>query len=162
MLDVKARHLVAYAQLMMSYLQHMRFSQIVDELLLVEDERVKYLLYICAFIVAPKESNYAHRLQDITPEQLQWCTEFIKSDTFKVKFQDVCQIDSIPEVSLQEMKVIKVQLIDELNLTPDEVQTLGNACTLMMTWLDAILEFTILKHEVTVLRLQSQKVISKI
>lgn len=74
MLDVKARHLVAYAQLMMSYLQHMRFSQIVDELLLVEDERVKYLLYICAFIVAPKESNYAHRLQDITPEQLQWCT----------------------------------------------------------------------------------------
>ena len=46
----------------------MRFSQIVDELILIDDERVKYLLYICAFIVAPKEYEYAHRLEDITPE----------------------------------------------------------------------------------------------
>ena len=46
----------------------MRFSQIVDELITIEDDRVKKLIYICTFIVAPKEYEYAHRLEDITEE----------------------------------------------------------------------------------------------
>jgi len=45
-------------------------------------------------------------------------------------------------------------LLDEL-VTPDVIQQLGNSGTMIRTWLEAILEFTILKHEVIVLRLQN-------
>jgi hypothetical protein len=39
---------------------------------------------------------------------------------------------------------------------------LGNAARLLTSWLDGILEFTILKHEVIVLRLKNNKVIEQI
>jgi hypothetical protein len=41
-------------------------------------------------------------------------------------------------------------------------EELGNAARLLTSWLDGILEFTILKHEVIVLRLKNQKVLEKI
>lgn len=39
---------------------------------------------------------------------------------------------------------------------------MGNAARLLTSWLDGILEFTILKHEVIVLRLKNNKVIEQI
>ena len=70
-------------------------------------------------------------------------------------------MDSIPEVSLQQMKVIKTQLMDRV-ITPTLSEELGNAARLLSSWLDGILEFTILKHEVLVLRLKNAKVFEKI
>jgi hypothetical protein len=70
-------------------------------------------------------------------------------------------MDSIPEVSLAQMKVIKGKLMENL-ITPSLAEELGNAGRLMCSWLDGILEFTILKHEVIVLRLKDQKVLEKI
>jgi hypothetical protein len=52
--------------------------------------------------------------------------------------------------------------VDVLAMSPEEAAEIGNAASLMLTWLDATLEFTILKHEITVLRLQVQKVVTKI
>jgi hypothetical protein len=51
------------------------------------------------------------------------------------------------------MKVIKGKLMESL-ITPSLAEELGNAGRLMCSWLDGILEFTILKHEVIVLRLK--------
>ena len=70
-------------------------------------------------------------------------------------------MDSIPEVQLSEMKVIKANLIDKV-VTPHLADELGNAGRLLASWMDGILEFTILKHEVIVLRLKSNKVLDKI
>ena len=47
-------------------------------------------------------------------------------------------------------------------ITPTLAEELGNAARLLISWLDGILEFTILKHEVIVLRLKNQKVLDKI
>ena len=70
-------------------------------------------------------------------------------------------MDSIPEVSLQQMKVIKSEMMDKV-ITPTLADELGNAARLLSSWLDGILEFTILKHEVIVLRLKNTKVLEKI
>ena len=70
-------------------------------------------------------------------------------------------MDSIPEVTLAQMKVIKSNLMDNL-ITPTLAEELGNAARLVCSWLDGILEFTILKHEVIVLRLKNQKVLDTI
>jgi len=63
-------------------------------------------------------------------------------------------MDSIPEVTLAQMKIIKSNLMDTL-ITPTLTEELGNASRLLCSWLDGILEFTILKHEVIVLRLKN-------
>jgi hypothetical protein len=52
------------------------------------------------------------------------------------------------------MKIIKSSLMDHL-ITPTFAEELGNAARLVCSWLDGILEFTILKHEVIVLRLKN-------
>ena len=70
-------------------------------------------------------------------------------------------MDSIPEVSLAQMKIIKTEMMDNV-LTPTLSDELGNAARLLSSWLDGILEFTILKHEVVVLRLKNNKVLEKI
>jgi len=70
-------------------------------------------------------------------------------------------MDTIPEVSLAQMKTIKGKLMESL-ITPELGEELGNAARLLISWLDGILEFTILKHEVIVLRLKNQKVLDKI
>lgn len=70
-------------------------------------------------------------------------------------------MDSIPEVSLGQMKVIKSEMMDKV-ITPTLSDELGNAGRLLSSWLDGILEFTILKHEVIVLRLKNNKVLEKI
>ena len=70
-------------------------------------------------------------------------------------------MDSIPEVSLAQMKVIKAEMMDNI-ITPTLAEDLGNAARLLSSWLDGILEFTILKHEVIVLRMKNNKVLDKI
>ena len=64
----------------------------------------------------------------------------------------------MPEVSLSQMKTIKSSLMDSL-ITPNLIEDLGDSARLLCSWLDGILEFTILKHEVIVLRLKNQKVL---
>ena len=85
----------------------------------------------------------------------------MRTETFSEKFKAICTMDSIPEVSLAQMKVIKGEMMDKV-ITPHLGDELGNAARLLSSWLDGILEFTILKHEVIVLRMKNQKVLEKI
>lgn len=59
------------------------------------------------------------------------------------------------------MKVIKSEMMDRV-ITPGLADELGNAARLLSSWLDGILEFTILKHEVIVLRMKNTKVLERI
>ena len=70
-------------------------------------------------------------------------------------------MDTMPEVSLAQMKLIKVEFMDKI-ITPTLTEELGNAAGLISSWLSGILEFTILKHEVIVLRVKNNNVIDKI
>lgn len=70
-------------------------------------------------------------------------------------------MDSIPEISLSQMKVIKGEFMEKI-VTPDIMDTLGNAARLLSSWIDGALEYTILKHEVIVLRLKNNKVLGRI
>ena len=70
----------------------------------------------------------------------------------------MCSVDSIPEISLQQMKLIKADFMEKI-ITPELVDTLGNAARLLNSWIDGALEYTILKHEVIVLRMKNNKVL---
>ena len=83
------------------------------------------------------------------------------SEDFSTRFKAICSMDNLPEVQLSEMKIIKGNLIDKV-VTPTLSDELGNAARLLSSWLDGILEFTILKHEVIVLRLKNNKVLETI
>ena len=92
---------------------------------------------------------------------MAFAQQYLTSPAFQEKFQSICTMDSIPEVSLAQMKVIKTEMMDNV-VTPTLADELGNAARLLSSWLDGILEFTILKHEVIVLRLKNNKVLEKI
>jgi hypothetical protein len=83
------------------------------------------------------------------------------TEDFKRHFTDMCQMDSIPDISLAMMKVVKGEFIEKI-ITPDVIDSLGNAARLLSSWIDGALEYTILKHEVIVLRLKNNKVMSRI
>ena len=52
------------------------------------------------------------------------------------------------------MKIIKGEFIEQL-ISPEIIDQLGNAARLLNSWIDGALEYTILKHEVIVLRLKN-------
>ena len=83
------------------------------------------------------------------------------TEEFKTQFTVICQMDSIPDVSLGQMKVIKGEFIENI-ITPVAIDELGNAARLLSSWIDGAIEYTILKHEVIVLRLKNNNVLSKI
>ena len=59
------------------------------------------------------------------------------------------------------MKMIKGEFMEKI-ITQEVTDSLGNAARLLSSWIDGALEYTILKHEVIVLRLKNNKVLAKI
>jgi len=53
----------------------------------------------------------------MSPEEYGFAEEFIVSDLFREKFNQICQMESIPDVTLAQLKVIKSNLMDNL-ITP--------------------------------------------
>ena len=80
------------------------------------------------------------------------------TEEHKANFSSMCSVDSIPEISLQQMKLIKSDFMEKI-ITPEIIENLGNAARLLNSWIDGALEYTILKHEVIVLRLKNNKVL---
>jgi hypothetical protein len=66
-------------------------------------------------------------------------------------------MDTIPEVSLNVMKTVKSNFL-EVMMTQEVTERLSESGRLLASWLDGVLEYTVLKHEVIVLRLRSNKV----
>lgn len=57
--------------------------------------------------------------------------------------------------------MIKGEFIEKI-INPEVIETLGNAARLLNSWIDGALEYTILKHEVIMLRFKNNKVMKKI
>jgi hypothetical protein len=70
-------------------------------------------------------------------------------------------MDTIPDISLAQMKSVKGDFMEQV-LTEGVTDQMSNAARLLGSWLDGVLEYTVLKHEVIVLRLRSNKVHTRI
>jgi len=69
----------------------------------------------------------------------------------------------IPDINLAQIKLVKAEFIDPLlTNNSEQIARLGNAGRLLGSWIDGVLEYTILKHEVVVLRLKNKRVLEKI
>lgn len=96
-------------------------------------------------------------MQEITQDHIDQAAVYMVTDDFKTKFTSICQMDTIPDITLNMMKVVKSDFMEQI-INPETNDTLGNAARLLASWLDGVLEYTVLKHEVIVLRLRSNKV----
>ena len=83
------------------------------------------------------------------------------TDDFKHQFSLMCQMDTIPDISLGQMKIIKGEFMEKI-ITQEVIENLGNAARLLNSWIEGALEYTVLKHEVIVLRLKNNKVLERI
>jgi hypothetical protein len=94
---------------------------------------------------------------------MKLASEIVVTPRFAELFRNMCQMDSIPDINLQQIKQVKSEFIDVLlTNNSEQVQRLGNAGRLLGSWIDGILEYTILKHEVVVLRLKNKRVLERI
>jgi hypothetical protein len=165
------KYLVSYAQLMRNYFINMVFPDILSDLIKVDAEPEnadlnnlgsKMILITC-LIVKNSEFPQMVSTDEISEEQLNKAKEIILTDDFRSRFEALCQMDIIPEIDISEIKLIKMALIDPLvTNNQEQVQRLGNAGRLLSSWIDGVLEYTILKHEVVVLRLKNKRVLEKI
>ena len=83
------------------------------------------------------------------------------TEDFRSRFVHFCQMDTIPDITLQQMKAVKSDFIERV-VNQDVTDNFGNAARLLASWVDGALEYTVLKHEVIVLRLKANKVHEKI
>lgn len=94
---------------------------------------------------------------------MKLASEIVVTPRFNDLFRNMCQMDMIPDINLAQIKRVKSDFIDPLLTNNQEnVQRLGNAGRLLGSWIDGVLEYTILKHEVVVLRLKNKRVLEKI
>lgn len=71
----------------------------------------------------------------------------MKNADFLELFKIAGSIDSQPQLDLRSLKLIKANFIDVF-IDWNVVQSIGNSAWILASWIDAILEFTVLKHEV--------------
>jgi len=159
---------------MHNYFQNMVFPDIVRELVRLDGEEEnadlenlgKKMILITCMIVSPSKINGGSSLtlsSKIEPSHLESACEVMTTEDFSEMFRTICKMDAIPEISLQAIKLIKGEFIDVLITPhPEKVARLGNAGRLLGSWIDGVLEYTILKHEVVVLRLKNKQVLAKI
>ena len=75
---------------MRNYFVHMNFQDIVTELRATEDLRARQLVLICANVVGPTEITYPESIEAMSPEEYDFAEEFVQSDIFKSKFNQIC------------------------------------------------------------------------
>lgn len=171
-LEFKMKYLVSYAQLMRNYFVNMVFSDISQELKNVDEAPenadlenlgAKLILIVHLIVLPNKLDPSPETVAQITADHLKEAMEAVQTPEFQEKFRGMCQMDVIPDVTLNQIKIVKGNLIDPLlTARPEFVQRLGNAGRLLNSWIDGVLEYTILKHEVVVLRLKSKRVVEQI
>mmetsp|Transcript_13486 Transcript_13486/g.17082 ORF Transcript_13486/g.17082 Transcript_13486/m.17082 type:complete len:157 (+) Transcript_13486:237-707(+) len=71
LLEFKLKYLVSYANLMSNYFSHMNFTDIVAELISLDDSRASHLMLIAAMVVGPKErDDYPTSFEEIQDEHI--------------------------------------------------------------------------------------------
>ena len=90
LLEFKLKYLVSYAQLMRNYFLHMNFTDLCAELKATDDLRARQLMVISANVVGPNQIEFPESLEAMTEEILQFSEDFLCSEEFKTRFNDIC------------------------------------------------------------------------
>jgi len=85
-------------------------------------------------------------VDEISSDLLENAVNYMRTPEFFEIFQKIGQIDAIPKLSFQQMRLIKTEYIDRF-CHPGSNSPLTNSAKILASWLDAILEFTVLKYE---------------
>ena len=160
LMEFKIKYLSSYAGLLQQYFVNINCSEVVNDIVNSRDERALIVILITWMIVNP-DKFIPQSPTDITPELLVEAWNYMKTDEFEMIYRRISQIDTIPKLNFQQMKVIKTDYIDRF-LIHDTLSQLTNSARIMASWLDAVLEFTVLKHEALILTVKKQNVIQKI
>lgn len=169
LLEFKLKYLVSYSQLMRNYFLNMVFTDIVAELTRIDTENPDLenlgskLIVITCMIVNPQEMGLVESPNDLTGDHLDKAKRLMLTTEFSDQFKNICQIDVIPDLDISQIKHLKTNFIDVLlTNNREQVDRLENAGRLLNSWVDGMLEYVILKHEVVVLRMKNKKVLEKI
>lgn len=110
---------------MRNYFVNMVFPDISAELVRIDREEGNQdlenlgekLILITCMIVTPTRVNEVGELKqvaDITEQHLTKATEIMITDEFSNGFRNMCQMDTIPDINLQQIKLVKTEFIDNI------------------------------------------------
>lgn len=85
-------------------------------------------------------------VDEISSDLLENAVNYMRTEEFYDTFKKIGQIDTIPKLSFQQMRMIKTEYIDRF-CHSSNTSRLSNSSRVLASWLDAILEFTVLKYE---------------
>lgn len=160
MMEFKVKYLSSYASLLQQYFMSLNCTDMANDIVRSGDVRSLFVVLMAWMIVNP-ERFIPPSIADITAELLEAAANYMKTEEFETIYLRISQIDTLPKLNFQQMKVIKTDYIDRL-LSPESISQLSNSARIMASWLDAILEFTVLKHETLILTVKKKNIIQKI
>lgn len=97
-------------------------------------------------MVVNPEEYIPSSVDDISSELLEKAVNYMRTEEYLDIFLKIGQIDTIPKLSFQQMRLIKTDYIDRF-CNSGVNSSLTNSAKVLASWLDAILEFTVLKYE---------------
>lgn len=110
---------------MRNYFVNMVFTDISAELIRIDKEEANQdlenlggkLILITCMIVTPNQINQVGPLAtivDITPSHLEKAASLMVTEDFSNGFRNMCQMDTIPDINLQQIKLVKTEFIDKI------------------------------------------------
>lgn len=160
LMEFKVKYLTSYAGLLNQYFINLNFNEVVHDIVASADARGLIIVLITCMVVKPQEF-IPPSPQEISSELLESAVNYMKSDEFSEIYNKISEIDTIPKLSFQQMRIIKTEYMDRF-CQSDTLSQLTNSARIMASWLDAILEFTVLKHEALILTVKKQNILQKI
>jgi hypothetical protein len=159
-MEFKIKYLTSYASLLNQYFLNLNFREVVSDVVSTGDTRGLMILLITCMVIKPQEFIPAN-IESISGDLFERAVEYMQSDEFEDIYKRISQIDTIPKLSFQQMRQIKTEYMDVF-CRPEILSQLTNSARIMASWLDAILEFTVLKHEALILTVKKQNILQKI
>lgn len=159
-MEFKIKYLTSYAGLLNQYFINLNFNEVVNEIVSGGDTRGLIIALVVCMVIKPEDFIPAS-VEEITSDLLEEAVNYMKTEDFGEIYMRISRIDTIPKLSFQQMRIIKTDYVDRF-CQGETLVNLTNSARIMASWLDAILEFTVLKHEALILTVKKQNILQKI
>ena len=98
MMEFKLKYLNSYANLLQTYFENLDFNELTTGISEASSERS--LVTLTAMIVDPETFKFS-TLEEVTPEDFERAIAAMGSPEFQARFKQICELDSMPAMSLQ-------------------------------------------------------------
>ena len=106
---------------MRNYFVNMVFGDITAELIRIDNEDQelenlgqKIMIITCLIVCPTKLDGNLQKVDQVTNEHLSKANEIMNSEEFNEQFKDLCSMDTIPDITLAHIKLVKAEFIDVL------------------------------------------------